>query len=107
MSCENWTRTEGRWFRPSGTAHSTATIRAAALAAGYGACLSFDVDPLDYTDPGAASIVRNFTADVRPGSIVSLHLGHQGTLAAIPAILSHLQQQGLAAVTVSHLLNIP
>jgi peptidoglycan/xylan/chitin deacetylase (PgdA/CDA1 family) len=100
------TRTESRWFRPSGTPRSTATIRAAAVAAGYGACLSFDVDPLDYTDPGAASIVRNFAAQVRHGSIVSLHLGHQGTLAAIPEILSHLRQQGLAAVTVSHLLNI-
>jgi peptidoglycan/xylan/chitin deacetylase (PgdA/CDA1 family) len=101
------TRTQGRWFRPSGTARSTATIRAAAVAAGYGACLSFDVDPLDYTDPGAATIVRNFAAEVRPGSIVSLHLGHQGTLAAIPGILSHLQHKGLAAVTVSHLLDIP
>jgi len=37
---------------------------------------------------------------------VSLHLGHQGTLAAIPPILSYLRHQGLAAVTVSDLLNI-
>jgi peptidoglycan/xylan/chitin deacetylase (PgdA/CDA1 family) len=100
------TRTGGRWFRPSGTQRSTATIRAAAVAAGYGACLGYDVDPLDYTDPGPATILRNFATKVAPGSIVSLHLGHQGTLAAIPALLSHLQHQGLAAVTVSDLLNI-
>ena len=42
----------GRWFRPSGTPSSTPVIRAAASSAGYGACLAYDVDPLDYTDPG-------------------------------------------------------
>jgi peptidoglycan/xylan/chitin deacetylase (PgdA/CDA1 family) len=98
------TRTEGRWFRPSGTPRSTPRIRAAAVTAGYGACLGYDVDPLDYTDPGAPSIVRNFAAAVRPGSIVSLHLGHEGTLAAMPDILAHLHRKGLAAVTVSQLL---
>ena len=74
----------GAWFRPSGTPHSTALIRAAALRAGYGACLAYDVDPLDYTDPGPELIVRRLGAQVRAGSIVSLHLGHAGTVAAMP-----------------------
>jgi peptidoglycan/xylan/chitin deacetylase (PgdA/CDA1 family) len=100
------TSSAGRWFRPSGTPHSTPLIRHTAVAAGYGACLGYDVDPLDYTDPGPASIVRNFSTAVRAGSIVSLHLGHQGTLAAIPDILSHLHERGLAAVTVSELLGL-
>lgn len=100
------TRTAGRWFRPSGTAHSTALIRTAAVAAGYGACLSYDVDPLDYTDPGAAAVLRNVTATVRPGSIVSLHLGHQDTVAAMPALLTHLHERKLRAVTVSDLLGL-
>jgi hypothetical protein len=41
------TGSPGRWFRPSGTPHSTPVIRAAAVAAGYGACLAYDVDPMD------------------------------------------------------------
>ena len=100
------TGTPGSWFRPSGTPHSTATIRAAAVKAGYGACLAYDVDPLDYTDPGANAVVRNFTAGIKPGSIVSLHLGHPGTLAAMPRLLTLLHDRGLAAVTASDLLGI-
>lgn len=98
------TGSKGRWFRPSGTPTSTATIRAAALASGYSRCLSYDVDPLDYTDPGSASVTRALLADVRPGSIVSLHLGHAGTVAALPAVLAGLRERGLRAVTVSDLV---
>jgi peptidoglycan/xylan/chitin deacetylase (PgdA/CDA1 family) len=99
------TGNHGRWFRPSGTPHSTPVIRAAALGAGYGACLGYDVDPLDYTDPGPRAIVRALARSVRPGSVVSLHLGHPGTLAALPAVLAHLHDRGLAPVTASRLLN--
>ena len=98
------TGSQGSWFRPSGTPHSNATIRTAAVAAGYGACLGYDVDPLDYTDPGPDAVVRNFSAAVRPGSIVSLHLGHPGTLAAMPRLLSVLHSRGLTAVAASKLL---
>ena len=74
------------------------------MAAGYGACLGYDVDPLDYTDPGPAAIVRSLARSVQPGSIVSLHLGHPGTLAALPAVLAHLHDRGLTPVTASDLL---
>jgi peptidoglycan/xylan/chitin deacetylase (PgdA/CDA1 family) len=100
------TGSPGRWFRPSGTRTSSPVIRAAAVAAGYGACLSYDVDPLDYTDPGPAAVERRFAADVRPGSVVSLHLGHAGTLEAMPHLLATLQSRGLAAATVSELLGV-
>src|SRR3954447_24374983 len=99
------TGSAGRWFRPSGTSHSAPSIRAAAVRAGYGACLGYDVDPLDYTDPGPPAIVRALARSVRPGSIVSLHLGHPGTLAALPAVLAHLHDRGLTPVTASQLLN--
>jgi peptidoglycan/xylan/chitin deacetylase (PgdA/CDA1 family) len=92
------------WFRPSGTPHATSHILAAASRAGYRTSLSFDVDPLDYTDPGASAVTSRVLAAVRPGSIVSLHLGHAGTAAALPAILSGLSTKGLHAVTVSELL---
>ncbi len=98
------TGSAGRWFRPSGTPTSTSAIRAAASAAGYGACLGYDVDPLDYTDPGAGAIAGRFASAVQAGSIVSLHLGHQGTLDAMPSMLATLQSKRLQAVTMTELL---
>lgn len=92
------------WFRPSGTPHATPHILAAAARAGYSTSLSFDVDPRDYTDPGPDLVVSRVLGAVRPGSIVSLHLGHAGTVAAMPRLLSGLHDRGLAAVTVSQLL---
>jgi len=94
----------GWWFRPSGTPHSTATIRAAALSSGYKRCVSYDVDPQDYRDPGATLVVSRTLEQVRPGSIVSLHLGHVGTVQALPQILAGLAAKNLLPVTLSRLL---
>ncbi|MDQ5841197.1 MAG: hypothetical protein M3537_08670 [Chloroflexota bacterium] len=41
---------------------------------------------------------------VWPGSIVSLHLGHAGTVRALPQILTGLAAKGLVPVTLSRLL---
>lgn len=98
------TGSRGRWFRPSGTPTSTPTIRAAALAAGYQRCLAYDVDPRDYQDPGSDVVVTRFEQQVRAGSIVSLHLGHSGTVAALPRIFDVLHGKQLRAVTVSGLV---
>lgn len=91
----------GLLFRPSGTPASNPTIRAAARAAGYRRCISYDVDPADYLDPGATAVRDRTLAQVRPGSIVSLHLGHPGTVAALPGILRGLARRGLEPVTVT------
>jgi hypothetical protein len=61
------------------------------------------VDPRDFTDPGAAAIASATLAAVRPGSIVSLHCGHEGTVAAIAPILTGLHARGLHPVTASEL----
>lgn len=94
----------GLLFRPSGTPTSTAVIRAAAGASGYARCISYDVDPQDYLDPGAGAVQARTLAAVRAGSIVSLHLGHQGTVAALPGLLAGLRARGLRAVTITELL---
>ncbi|MEP7017743.1 MAG: polysaccharide deacetylase family protein [Actinomycetota bacterium] len=94
----------GWWFRPSGTPHSTPTIRAAASLSGYRRCVSYDVDPKDYLDPGSDLVVSRTLGQVRPGSIVSLHLGHIGTVQALSKILAGLSAKGLAPVTLSRLL---
>lgn len=93
-----------RWFRASGTQHTTPLIRAAAGRAGYQVCLSYDVDGLDWQDPPAATVVAAVLDHVQPGSIVSLHLGHRVTIRALPTILDGLRRRGLRPVSCSELL---
>lgn len=102
------TGSPGAFFRPSGTAngtdHPTDAVMEAATRAGYGTVLGFDVDPLDYRDPGAATVEARTLAGVRSGSIVSLHFGHPGTITALPRILDGIDAKGLRPVTASRLL---
>jgi peptidoglycan/xylan/chitin deacetylase (PgdA/CDA1 family) len=95
----------GTWFRPSQTQHATPTIQAQAAKVGYRTCLSYDVDSLDYTDPGPEAVVSNTLRAVGNGSIVSLHFGHAGTVTAMPALLDGLRQKGLRPVTMTELLS--
>jgi peptidoglycan/xylan/chitin deacetylase (PgdA/CDA1 family) len=83
------TGSPGAFFRPSAAQHATAVVRKLAGAAGYARVLSYDVDSRDFTDPGAAAIRRNVRAAVA-GSVVSMHLGHPGTLDALPGIIDDL-----------------
>jgi peptidoglycan/xylan/chitin deacetylase (PgdA/CDA1 family) len=97
----------GTFFRPSGTDDGIeappASVQDAAAAVGYPVVLGFDVDPLDYRDPGAGAISDRVLRVVQPGSIVSLHFGHAGTVDALPALLDGLAARNLAPVTVSRL----
>ena len=98
----------GAAFRPSGTDDGTASpgdqILSVAAEAGYATVLGFDVDPLDYDDPGAAVVTQRTLAAVHPGAIVSLHFGHAGTVQAVPAILDGLAARSLTPVPISTLL---
>jgi peptidoglycan/xylan/chitin deacetylase (PgdA/CDA1 family) len=99
----------GKFFRPSGTDDGTVSpgeqVLDIAAQAGYGTVLGFDVDPLDYDDPGADAVVQRTLATVAAGSIVSLHFGHSDTVEAMPAILDGIAQKGLKAGTASALLS--
>ncbi len=99
------TGSQGRWFRPSQTQYATPLIEREARKAGYPTCVSYDVDSLDYTDPGPDAVVSTVLARTRPGSIVSLHFGHPGTVTALPAILRGLATRGLRPVTLTSLLS--
>lgn len=98
------TGSQGQWFRASATQHTNATIRIAARHAGYTRCISYDVDGLDWQNPSASTVERAVLTAVRPGSIVSLHLGHPVTIAALPAVLSGLRDRGLVPVSLTELL---
>ena len=98
----------GSLFRPSGTDDGTSTPPAAVLDAagsnGYPTVLGFDVDPLDYQDPGGSAVQQRTIAALHDGAIVSLHFDHQGTIDALPAILDAITAKGLVPVTASELL---
>ena len=94
-----------KYFRPSGTPKSNATIRKAAIASGYSNCITYDVDTLDYQDPKVSAIVSNCMKLVKNGSIISLHFDHQNTVLALPKIITELKSAGLTPVTLSNLLS--
>ncbi|MFC8449818.1 polysaccharide deacetylase family protein [Kitasatospora sp. NPDC057223] len=93
----------GRWFRPSAAQYASPMVREQARLVGYEHVLSFDVDPRDYSDPAADVLQQRLLGSVRPGSVVALHMGHQCTIDALPAILDGLGRSGLAPVTASQL----
>jgi peptidoglycan/xylan/chitin deacetylase (PgdA/CDA1 family) len=92
----------GTFFRPSAAQHATPEVLRLAGAAGYATVLSYDVDSRDFTDPGATAI-RRAVGRAAAGSVVSLHLGHPGTLDALPGLLDDLGARGLRPVTASDL----
>ena len=101
---ETLTGAIGPWFRPSGIEVPTAAILDEAGKAGYRTSVGYDCDSLDFQDPGAKAVVANVAAKVQPGSIVSVHFGHQNTADAMPALLDLLTSRHLAPVTVGALL---
>ena len=100
--------TPGDFFRPSGTENGidspSPAVLAAAGAAGYSTVLGYDLDPMDYKDPGAAVVEQRVLAGLHDGAIVSLHFGHQGTIEALPTILDTITGKGLQIVTAGELL---
>ncbi|MGW0085797.1 polysaccharide deacetylase family protein [Streptomyces sp. NPDC003393] len=102
---ERLTGSIGTWFRPSRAPTASPLVQRLARAAGYPHVLSYDVDSLDYTRPGAAAVTRKVMAEVRNGSVVSLHFGHPDTVAALPGVLDELDRRGLHAVTTTELLS--
>jgi peptidoglycan/xylan/chitin deacetylase (PgdA/CDA1 family) len=95
----------GTWFRPSRSPTASALVVRLAREAGYPHVLSYDVDSLDYTRPGAAAVTRKVLADVQKGSVVSMHFGYPDTVAALPDVLHELDRRGLRAVTTTELLS--
>jgi peptidoglycan/xylan/chitin deacetylase (PgdA/CDA1 family) len=93
----------GLFFRQSSAQTATQTELVEAGIAGYARALSYDIDGLDWRDPGPTAI-RKAVATATAGSIVSLHLGHQGTVVALPGILADLAARGLTPVTATGLL---
>jgi peptidoglycan/xylan/chitin deacetylase (PgdA/CDA1 family) len=92
----------GTFFRQSQGQYATDSELTEAGKAGYARVLSYDVDSLDWTDP-APERIRRAVATARAGSVVSMHLGHPATVAALPGVLADLAGRELEPVTASRL----
>ncbi|PRR76178.1 polysaccharide deacetylase family protein [Neomoorella humiferrea] len=66
--------------------------------------VTWNIDPRDWSNPGPDAIVKNVMNNVRDGSIILLHEGHPGTLAALPLLVKRLREKGYELVTVSELM---
>lgn len=67
-----------------------------AAALGYRVQL-WDIDPRDWSRPGASSIVRNVEANIHPGAVILMHDGggdRSESVAALAQILRDLTRQG-------------
>ncbi|MFI6288251.1 polysaccharide deacetylase family protein [Streptomyces sp. NPDC051018] len=95
----------GTWFRPSRTQYATPLVVRLARRAGYPHVLSYDLDSLDATSPGATAVTRTVAGQIQRGSVVSLHFGYADTVAALPPLLDDLHRRGLRAVTTTELLS--
>lgn len=89
--------TSAPYFRPPYGAYDGAVVRAAGRSS-HPRVVMWDVDPQDWTRPGAGVIAERVVSRARPGSIILLHTIDQ-TAEALPAILSGLRSKGLSPVT--------
>ena len=93
-----------KWFRPSQTDVPSAAILAQAGRAGYATSVGYDVDPLDFTNPGAGLVLSRTRAALHPGAIVSLHTLYRGTATAFPQIVAAIRGRNFEPATVSTVL---
>ncbi len=93
-------------FRPPGGGFDS---RVLSDARGFGmATVVWDVDPQDWSTPGAGAIYSRVVGATRPGSIVVMHDGggnRSQTVAALPKIIHTLRGRGYRLVTVTQLLH--
>jgi peptidoglycan/xylan/chitin deacetylase (PgdA/CDA1 family) len=71
--------------------------------------IQWDVDPFDWTNPGATAVYQRVVGATQRGSIVVMHdgvSGRGGTVAALPRIAATLRRRGYRLVTVPELLGL-
>ncbi len=66
----------------------------------------WDVDPLDWKEPGPSIVAQRIIRETKPGSIMLSHDIHAQTIAAMPETFDALLAKGFKFVTVSELLSL-
>lgn len=107
-----WVSSEAPWWKAAGVTpvpycrppygSHNGTTAAAASAAGFTRIILWDVDPRDWSSPGAGVIAQRVLSHLHPGAIVVMHLRGQ-TAAALPSILSDMHARGYKCVSIPEL----
>ena len=109
-----WTRAAAPWWGatgyspvpycrpPYGDMNSSTTAASAAI--GFYRVILWDVDPRDWSQPGAGVITSRVLGAVHPGAIVCMHLTPQ-TAQALPSILSGLRARGYKAASLPEMFH--
>lgn len=66
----------------------------------------WDVDPLDWKEPGPSVVAQRLIKEAKPGSIMLSHDIHAQTITAMPEVFDALLAKGFKFVTVSELLSL-
>lgn len=90
------------WFRPPYGALDDVVL-CTAREAGYRHTVLWDVDPEDWTEPGARAVAERVLSKARPGSIVGMHVVEH-TAEALPSVIRGLRDRGLELVVVPDLV---
>jgi peptidoglycan/xylan/chitin deacetylase (PgdA/CDA1 family) len=90
-------------FRPPG-GEKNATVISVAASEGFRYVVLWDVDPRDWAGRSAEQINNNILSNVKPGSIVVMHLCAPHTAEALPYLITSLRSRGYELVTVSQML---
>ena len=109
-----WMRAAAPWWSATGSSpvpycrppygDYNGSVVAASGAAGFYRVILWDVDPRDWSQPGAGVIASRVLSAVHPGAIVVMHLTPQ-TAAALPAILSGLHARGYEACSLPEMFH--
>ena len=87
---------------PYGDMNGSTTSASAAI--GFYRVILWDVDPRDWSQPGAGVIASRVLSAVHPGAIVCMHLTPQ-TAQALPTILSGLRARGYKAASLPEMFH--
>ena len=109
-----WTRAAAPWWSAAGVSPAPycrppygevdPAITSASAAIGFYRVILWDVDPRDWSSPGASVIASRVLSAVHPGAIVCMHIRTQ-TAQALPAILSGLKARGYKAASVPEMFH--
>lgn len=92
-------------YRPPYGSHSSA-VNEVLSRHGYGWVLMWQVDSLDWKEPGVDAIAQRVLDRVTDGGVVLMHVGTMQTVEALPRIIDTLTERGLRVVRVSELLGL-
>lgn len=92
-----------RFFRPPGGQRNPVVYQ---LASQYGQRVAlWTVDCIKYEEAGSSQALINYVmAHVKPGAIILMHNGMDGTIGAIPGLVAALRAKGYEPVTLTKLM---